>query len=354
MSPLTGTVVLFDVGGTLASVTLSPAGDRIETLAVYPDVPDVLEDLRRRGARIGIVSDPGPVPAEEVDRALADAGLRDRLDPDLVAYGRKDSPHAFTRVLERAGAVDRALFVGEDARERAHARSAGLLVAPHPRLAVPVLAGARLHHLRVGVPAASPGAAPTVADRTTTARIGALRDLPLLPLHLPGPAGDALLAVGTAEAAARLEDLGFAVDTLGAEDDPLTTDLYLLRDDRRVAGGFLVPDGDQEDPSGPRPAAPAVLAATDDGLLVALPAGRSVEEFHGGAARHGHDLRLSPIPWPATSDDGPAALAGTAAVPATVTPGERDVLEAGIGPEHLAAHLARYTGAAPGPGARSS
>ena len=340
MSSRTGTVVLFDVGGTLASVTLSAGGDRIEHLAVYPDVPGVLDDLRRRGARVGIVSDPGPVPRAEVDRALRDAGLRDLLDPDLVVHGPKDSPRVFTQALARAGAVDRALFVGEDAGERAHARSAGLLVAPHPRLAVAVLEGARLRHLRLTVPAASAG-----ADRRT-----ALEDLPLLRLGLPGPADGPVLAVGTASAAARLEDLGFEVDRLGAEDDPLTTDLYLLRDDRRVDNGRLVPDGGPEEPSGTPPAAPAVLAAIGDGLLVAVPAGRSLEEYHGGATRHGHDLRLSPVPWPAEVDGGPAALAGTGAAPATVTPGEREVLDARIGQEHLSAHLARYTGAAPAPG----
>ena len=39
MNPLTGTAVLFDIGGTLASATLSPSGDHIEQLAVYPHVP---------------------------------------------------------------------------------------------------------------------------------------------------------------------------------------------------------------------------------------------------------------------------------------------------------------------------
>ncbi|NEM06069.1 M28 family peptidase [Geodermatophilus normandii] len=340
MSSLTGTVAFFDVGGTLASVALSPDGDRIADLAVYADVPEVLADLRRRGAWVGIVSDPGPVPHEEVDRALQDAGLGGLLDPDLVVYGAKDSPQVFETALARAGAVDRALFVGEDAAERAHALAAGLLVAPHPRLAVAVLEErARLRHLRVEVPAAGAGADPWVA----------LRDLPLLPLHVTGPAGTTVLAIGTSSAAARLEERGFEVDPLGAEDEPLTTDLYLLRDDRRVDSGFLVPDGDPRPPSATAPAAPAVLAATDDGLLVAVPAGRSVEAFHGGATRHGHDLKLSPIAWPAGADDTGAGLAAApaTAVPATVTPAEQEVLDAGIRPEHLTTHLGRYTGTAP-------
>ncbi len=59
MNPLTGTVVFFDIGGTLASVALSSNADRIEQLAVYPYVPGVLAELRERGARLGIISDPG-------------------------------------------------------------------------------------------------------------------------------------------------------------------------------------------------------------------------------------------------------------------------------------------------------
>ncbi|SFT86605.1 Peptidase family M28 [Geodermatophilus amargosae] len=342
MSSLTGTVAFFDLGGTLASVALSPDGDRIADLTVYADVPEVLADLRRRGARGGIVSDPGPVPHEEVDRALEEAGLRSLLDPDLLVYDRKDSPGVFEQAVARAGAVDRALFVGEDAGERAHALRAGLLVAPHPRLAVAVLEGDHLRYLRVSVP-------PAHAGEDWRAALG---DLPLLPLHVTGRTGTTVHAIGTTSAAARLGDLGLEVDRLGAEDEPLTADLYLLRDDRRVDSGFLVPDGDRRPPSATAPAAPAVLAATDDGLLVAVPAGRSVEAFHGGATRHGHDLKLSPIAWPAGADRTGTGLAAApaAAVPATVTPAEREVLDAGIRPEHLTEHLARYTGAAPARG----
>ena len=58
MDGLTGAVVFFDIGNTLASVAISPSGDRIERLAVYPYVPGVLAELRERGARLGIISEP--------------------------------------------------------------------------------------------------------------------------------------------------------------------------------------------------------------------------------------------------------------------------------------------------------
>ena len=65
MDGLTGAVVFFDVGNTLAMVVVSPSGDRIDRLAVYPYVPGVLAELRERGARLGIISNRGAIPAEE-------------------------------------------------------------------------------------------------------------------------------------------------------------------------------------------------------------------------------------------------------------------------------------------------
>ena len=87
MDDLTGTAMFFDIGDTMASVTLAPDG-RIARLAVYPYVLEVLEALRGRGARLGIICDRGSIPAEEVDEALAEAGLQPFFEPELVIYGR--------------------------------------------------------------------------------------------------------------------------------------------------------------------------------------------------------------------------------------------------------------------------
>lgn len=139
MHRLAGAVAFFDIGNTLASVTISSSGDRIEQLTVYPYVPGVLDELRDRGARLGIISDPGPLPAEDVNQALAAAGLRSFFGPELVIYGPKDSPRTFEQAAARAGTSERLLFVGEDRGERAQAMQAGFLVASHPHLALPVL-----------------------------------------------------------------------------------------------------------------------------------------------------------------------------------------------------------------------
>jgi bacterial leucyl aminopeptidase len=338
MDPLTGSVVFFDIGGTLASATLSPSGDRIEQFAVYPHVPGVLGELRKRGARLGVISDPGSLPPGELDRALDDAGLRVFLEPELVVYGPKDSPRIFEQAIERARVADRVLFVGEDAGERAQAQRAGLRVAPHPQLAAAVLdEQAHLRYLRITVP-------PTHTEDDWRA---ALRELPLLPLHATGRAGSTVYAIGTTSAAARLDDLGFRVDRLGVEDEPLTTELYLLRDDRQVDSGFLALDGNSRDFFQTGPAARAVLASTDDGLVVAVPAGESVETYHFTAARHGHNLKLAPTARAIEPADEHTQLAAVSTVPPTISPEEKQILDARIQPEHLTDHLARYTGAAP-------
>jgi len=136
---LVGAVAFFDIGDTLASVAVSPSSDRIDALSVFPYVPGVLAALRDRSVRLGIISNRGPIPADEVDRALKAAGLWEFFEPELVVYGPKDSPRIFAQAAQRAGSPDLALFVGEIAGERAQASLAGFLVAAHPELALTVL-----------------------------------------------------------------------------------------------------------------------------------------------------------------------------------------------------------------------
>lgn len=235
--------VFFDVGNTLASVRISAAGDRIEEMRVFPGVLSLLESLRHRGIFVGILSNPGSVPTEEVESALVRTGLSAFLTPSLVLYGSKESPRLFEQasslVTHVRGCRDpRLLFVGEDANERAQALAAGFLAVPHPVLTLPMLLSQEsLRYLRIHVPGA-PGSDDWRAE---------LRKLPLVPLHLAAGMGDgagvAVYAVGTTSAAAALDDLGFWVDRLGKDDEPQTSDLYLLRDDLRAEHPFLVPAG---------------------------------------------------------------------------------------------------------------
>lgn len=338
MHRLTGALAFFDIGNTLASVTISSSGDRIEKLTVYPYVPGVLGELRDRGARLGVISNRGPSPAEDVNQALEAAGLGTFFEPELVIYGPKDSPHIFAQAAAHAGAPDRLLFVGEDPGERAQALHAGFVVAPHPQLALPVLEQhAPLRDVRITVPQVQAG-----EDWRAE-----LRDLPLLPLHVTGEAGATVYAIATPAAAARLDDLGFWVDRLGTEDEPLTTDLYLLRDDRQLGSGFLTFDGNSTDFFEAGPAARSVLASTQEGLFVAVAAGSSVESYHFSGAQHGHNLKLMPSAALIEKLDDRAGLAQTRLAAVAITPAEQEILDSRIQPQHLTGHVERYTGAQP-------
>ena len=236
--------------------------------------------------------------------------------------------------------------MGEDPGERAQALRAGFRAAPHPLLAVPVLdEPGGLRYVRVTVPPAGTG-----DDWRET-----LRSLPLVPMHVTGDAGATVYAVATASAAARLDDLGFRVDRLGGADEPLTTDLYLLRDDRQRRSGFLNPEGNSADliERGPT-AGGEVLSSTAEGLIVAMRAGSSVEDIHFRGAQHGHNLTLRPSPnlLARSPGGGPAVHALTLADPGTGTrttldAAVTDILDARVRPEHLAAHVERYSGARP-------
>jgi bacterial leucyl aminopeptidase len=337
-----GIAVFFDIGDTLASVTLSADG-HIAGLAVFPYVPGVLAALRDRGARLGIISDRGPIPAEEVDRALDVAGLRSFFAPELVVYGRKDSSAIFERAASLADGPRRKVFVGEDPGERVQAVQAGFQAVPHPLLALPALEDpSPLRYVRITVPQA----------HTSTEWRDALRAEPVLPLHVTG-GGTTMYAVAPAGAAARLDDLGFHVDRLGGDGEPLSTDLYLLRDDRQLRSGFLRSEGNSADVFGGAAPAAGVLASTDEGLLVAVAAGGSVEDHHFRGAQHGHNLKLVPSPnlLEAAPAEGLASRALAAVSPAAdvpiVGPTDEEILTAHVRPEQLAAYVERYSGARP-------
>ncbi len=65
--------------------------------------------------------------------------------------------------------------------------------------------------------------------------------------------------------------MGFEVARLGWEDEPLTTDVYLLRDDRQRRTGFLVPEGSSAARFGGDDEASLVLPSTPEGLYVPFP-----------------------------------------------------------------------------------
>ncbi|MFI1979919.1 M28 family metallopeptidase [Streptomyces wedmorensis] len=249
------------------------------------------------------------------------------------------------------------LFVGEDATERSFARLAGFLVAPHPSLASAVLDQATtLHYLRIHVPEAA-------AEGNGTDWHSLLREQTLVPLYRSvrreAPSSAEVYAVADVATALKLDDLGFAVDRLGVEDEPLTTDLYLLRDDRQNDSGFGSPNGNAFDRFADNGSAHRVLASSPEGLFVAIPAGRSVESYHFDGALHGHNLKLQATP--ALLNGAANGVTRTAAAPpgapreqdmldavdTQLTATERNLITDNITTAQMNGEVERYTGARP-------
>jgi bacterial leucyl aminopeptidase len=312
-------------------------------LNVYPQVPAVLQELRDSGVRLGIVSNIGQETGENVRRVLEEGQIYDFFEPSLLIYGEKDSPEIFRRAAERAGhsaTPERCLYVGEDRDERSYALEAGFRVAPHPRLALQVLNGKHLRYIRVTLPA---------EYRSRGGWREAIRDLPVVPIHVTGESGTTVYAIATSDAASRLDDLGFEVLRLGGEDLPLATEVYFLRDDQQTRTGFLAEEGessrffDREEESW------MVLASSEGGLYVALPAGRSVEQYHFQETLHGHNLKLMPgvvLLEPAEGAQT-ANLLSAPPVQSVLSQEEIEALRGEITPESIAADVDRYGGKRP-------
>src|SRR4051794_21928350 len=233
--------VFFDLGDTLGTAVLSPPPSRLVSFDVFPFVPPLLESLKGRGLRLGVISNTGEDGGTAVDSVLETIGLLPFFEPELRIYSkevglRKDSPEIFRLAAERTGLPDAArhcLFVGEDGRERGFAAEAGMRVSPHPLLVPEVLDGLASRFVRVTVPA---GQAATAFD--------ALRMRPFVALHVAGSAGSVVYGIASQRVATELMNMRLGVELLGEPGLPDRSDLYLLRDDAAAESGFMSPQGE--------------------------------------------------------------------------------------------------------------
>jgi len=203
-------VVFFDLGATLGTPVLSPPPVHLTGFDVFDFAVPVLDDLRDRGLRLGVISNTGDDDGTAVDAVLGRADIRDLFEPALRIYSRdvglrKDSPQIFLLAAARAHvSPQECLFVGEDAAERAFARQADNHTAPHPLLVLDVLDGQPLWLVRITVP-------PDLASSDWRA---VLRRLRVVPLNPPGP--DQLVsAIAAQRAVDELIGLHFGVERLG-------------------------------------------------------------------------------------------------------------------------------------------
>ncbi len=113
--------VFFDIGNTLRSARFSSRlPRRLEGLSVYLQVRAVLQGLRDRSVRLGILLYGGQKTEENVRRVLEEAHLYNFFEPNLLVYVAKNSPDIVYRAADRAGHSanpERCLDVGEDRNE---------------------------------------------------------------------------------------------------------------------------------------------------------------------------------------------------------------------------------------------
>ncbi len=342
-------VVFFDIGDTLGYPVVSPPPSHLESLNVYPYVPNILRQLKENNIRIGIISNTGEDKKGLVQRVLEEAQIYNFFEPNLLIYSsevgiRKPSPEIFRLAAERAGYADESkhcLFVGEDSKERKAAHDLGWRVTPHPILVIDVLNGSRLRYIRVTVS----------AEQSDNAWRSAIRSLSVVPLYVTGEKGNQVYAIATTSSIPTLIDLGFQVDLLGSEGDPLTTEVYLLRDDRQTRSGFLNPQGQSSSFFISDEESKWVLASSPEGLYVALPGDRSVEEYHFEEAYHGHNLKLlSDLSLLEPFGEGNNARTASFLQPPTVESSLSDIeLEKlkTITPDSIREYLERYAGVQP-------
>lgn len=343
--------IFFDIGGTLGIPRISPPPFRLERLDVYPYVPDVLQSLldRRIKIRLGIISNTGNETAASMERVLKRAGLYDYFDPDLLIYSsvvgmEKDSPAIFTLAAKRAGsgsAPGTCMFVGEDSSERKFALQAGLKVCPHPLLVDAVLAGSWLRYVRIGAP----------LNQSEGEWRSVLRQLPVVPLHIGGEQGRMIYAIVPQSVLPVLVNSLFDVELLGAVNDPLTTDLYLLRDDLAFSTGFLSDAGESSALFAEAEETDLLLSSSSEGLLVKMPGDRTVESLHFENALHGHNLKLAPDPgllepFGRGTAGQEASLLAAAEVERPLNDSEKGTLGQ-IAPAGISQFLDRYSGNQP-------
>ncbi|MGD9617643.1 MAG: M28 family peptidase [Alphaproteobacteria bacterium] len=209
-------------------------------------------------------------------------------------------------------------------------------VAPHPLLVPEILDGQPLRFVIVTAP---PETQP--ADLCA-----ALRERPFVPMHVTGRGGRIVYGMTSQRMASELMHMRFDVDFLGDPGLPGRADLFLFRDDLAETTGLLSPEGEAGRFFSEPQSADLLLAARTEGLVVALPAGRSPGEFHFARAKHGHTIKF--VGDPSLLDAAPVPSAGASATgfaaPQTAIARSEPT---SISVSRIADCVARYSGAEP-------
>jgi leucyl aminopeptidase len=273
----------FDLGDTIANVAVSDTND--PSLTVLPGARESLQALARSHHKVGLISNRGHIPEETVRDALRTVNLYGLFSEELIVFGAKDGPDIFRHAADIAQAPPvQCFFTGESPRERFFAIQAGYGgVSPHPVLTGAVIAGQALVYVAVTVTDASRFGIWLASGRS------------FVPIRVAGTTPRLVYAVAAVPELETLREAGFEVSTLGEPGAPLTTDLYLVRDDRPIPAGFSREDHSRSflQETGKDH---LLIHSTPEGAYLAMPWNRSIEEIHFPNASHGHNDKLIPDP----------------------------------------------------------
>ncbi|MEU6587774.1 HAD family hydrolase [Streptomyces sp. NPDC046881] len=247
-------VIFFDIGATLADARVGPDGSL--TLRPRPRVMAVLDALS--DVRTGIISNPGPGDdaASRAAAALREAFPGRFTNEALVHWGPKDGRGIFDRAVAAAGEATAGdcVFVGEDARERAFAREAGMRTAADPVFARAATENRPVHRAWIELPdgrglpelTATVNGTEAVVVRTVSERV--------------------VLAMVTTQGTEALERAGFPVDLQEPVDGEPVDDAERRASEKFIgdllARGEAVYEGEQ-----PTPRTTHIVTCEDDGRL---------------------------------------------------------------------------------------
>lgn len=132
-TPDRASVVFFDIGDTLGQPVFDGSGD-LQEIRLFPGMRDTLAAAVDMGARLGIISNPGPFDPGLIQSLLQDNGTMTHIEDGLVFFGSKDTPAIFDTAARAADvAASDCIFVGESLSERIIAQDAGFGTVAHPR-----------------------------------------------------------------------------------------------------------------------------------------------------------------------------------------------------------------------------
>lgn len=260
--------VFFDATRTLGRTLLSADGTGVVRFEPYAATPALLRRLRGP-ASLGLLAFGEPAAAEVLQAGLNLLGSQAVFEPNLVEAQAVAEPAQFTALAERAATpAELCLFVSRDPERRRAALEAGFRVAPSAKYVPAVLVGEQVTYVRLR---------PATADAASVDALLSIAGFDLLELGVIGPP---LFGLVTESARRALRQASYAVEDLMPPATAAVTTLYLIRDGLDPA---FVRHVRRE---------LELVEATPAGLMIGVPAGRTIGEFHPRIASHGHTIRV--------------------------------------------------------------